>query len=156
MGLRVMFCPVVGTGNPGDPRATPPVPEDPYRAQIDGLVDYTAIIPSKPDGSPKFSWCVVVARSGNWSAVDAVGTFERVFGVDLPDTINTFAELRTFLQSKTVGDIPSARRQALNTRLQAKGLDTSKITLQTTWWQVLKGIYQQVLGFLPQGDGMAL
>lgn len=145
-----MLVPIVGTG--GDLNGQP----NPYRPKISGLADHTAIIPSNADGTPKFNWCVVLSRAADWSIVDADATLERLFGIDLPDTLNTFAELKAFLQSKTVADIPQARRTALNTRLTNHGLDTSQVTLSTTWWQVLRGIYTQVLGSTPAGDGLTL
>lgn len=156
MSLRVILCPVVGTGTPGDSRAFPPVPPDPFRPKLDGLIGLkamSAVIPSNADGSPKFAWCVVMARADDWTAVDADAQNERLFGIDLPDAVDTFAELKVFLQSKTVGDIPPARRQALNERLTARGIDTSQVTLATTWWQVLRGIYRHLIGRLPDGDG---
>lgn len=131
MGLRFYISPVIGDGL---------TPETAYRAKVGGT--HAAMIPSKTDGSPQFNWCVATVRAANWVQADGDATLERLFGIDLPDTVDTFAELKAFLQSKTVGDIPAARRQALNTRLTNHGIDTSQVTLATTWWQLLKGIYK--------------
>lgn len=135
MALRLYLCPIVGDGLTN---ATA------FRPKLSGLADFAAAIPSKPDGSPQFGFAVCMARAENWSTLDADATLDRLFGIDLPDTINSFADLKAFLQSKTVGDIPLARRTALNTRLTSRGLDVSQVTLATTWWQVLRGIYQQI------------
>lgn len=135
MGLRFYICPIIGDGK---------TMETAYRAKLGGLAAHVPTIPHKPDGSPQFNWCLAIARSSNWARADADATLERLFGIDLPDTVDTFAELKAFLQSKTVGDIPVARRQALNTRLTNRGIDTSQVTLQTTWWQVLRGIQKML------------
>lgn len=109
---------------------------------------------SPTDGSPLRSWSVVLARAGDWTATNADADYETIFGIDLPDSIDTFAELKAFLQSKVVGDIPAVRRQALNAKLTARGIDTSQVTLQTTWWQVLRGIYRHLNGGVDlNGDG---
>jgi hypothetical protein len=134
MGLRIYLSPIV-TGTLGGS----PV----YRAKV-RAPSTSATIPTDMNGTPLFNFCPVVARASDWSAIDADATLERVFGIDLPDSIDTFAELKAYLQSKTVGDIPPLRRQALNTRLTNHGLDTSQVTLATTWWQVLLGIYRQL------------
>jgi hypothetical protein len=135
MSLRFYLCPLVGDGLSE---------ETAYRPQLAGLANFASMIPHNPDGTPKFNWCVAVARQADWTALDADAQLERLFGIDLPDTIDTFAELKAYLQSKTVGDIPVARRQAINDKLTARGIDTSQITLATTWWQVLRGIYKKL------------
>lgn len=132
MSLRLYLCPIVF-----DAQTSSQFPE------LDGKVDdWTAKIPCDPQtGLAKFAWCLLVARSADWTAADAVAGAVKLFdSQDLPDSINTFPELKAFLQSKTVGDIPTARRQALNTRLTARGIDTSPITLSWTWARVLKYI----------------
>jgi hypothetical protein len=138
-----MICPVVGDGT---------VVGGAYRPKIDGLTAYSAVIPSNADGSPAFNWCACVARTIDWTIVDADAAMERIFGIDLPDSIDTFAEIKAFLKSHTIGDIPAARRQALDDRLTTRGVDTSAITLQWTWLQVLALIYRHLLGYTPGED----
>jgi hypothetical protein len=149
MAIRLYICPIIGVGTY----------EDPYRAKAGDLgVRYCGeLIPSNADGSPKFSVTLIAVPQASWSALDADPTFERLFGVDLPDTVNTWADLKTFLQSKTVADIPTLRRQALNTRLSNRGFDTSQVTLTTTWFQVLRGMVRQLNnGVLPKAEGVGL
>lgn len=132
MSLRLYLCPVIFDA----------VMSSQFPA-LDGTVDgWTAKIPCDPQtGLAKFSWCLLIARATDWTAADAVAGAMKLFdSQDLPDSINTFSEFRAFLQSKTVGDIPATRRQALNTKLTARGIDTSPITLQWTWARVLKYI----------------
>jgi hypothetical protein len=148
MGLRVYLCPVVGDGQSI---------ETAYRPALGRVVrPATMLMPTNPDGSPRFGWALVVGRASDWSAADAVDGTERLFGIDLPDSVDTFAELKAYLQSRTVGEIPAARRQALNTRLTSRGIDTSQITLQTTWWQVLRGICRHLLGGSATGDEVSI
>lgn len=151
MGLRLYLCDIVGDGL------------SPQTAFRTGL-QRTAVVGTEPNirttvaGAPLFTWHLHVARATDWSAPDADATCVRLFdAADLPDTIDTFAELKAFLQSKVVGDIPLARRQALNSRLTARGIDTSQVTLATTWWQVLRGVVKQLNdGVLPAADGITI
>ena len=147
-GLRFYLCPVIGSGSDADP----------YRPKLHGLGGFAAMIPSNATtGAPLFSWTVAIVRAVDWAALDADLELEKLFDTsDLPDGINTFAEVKAYLQSKTVGDIPVLRRQAMDIRLTAKGIDTSAITLQTTWWQVLKGIYRHLHGTDVNGDGLVV
>lgn len=138
MGIRVYLCPVIGDGL---------TPETGYRAGIVGKASRLGhIIPSNPDGTPKFSWCLSFAHDIDWTVPDGDAELERLFGIDLPDSIDTFAELRTYLQGRTVGEIPAARRTALDTRLTNKGVDTSSITLQSTWWEVAVLVVKHLTG----------
>jgi hypothetical protein len=149
VGIRVYLSPIVGTGTYANP----------YRAKANDLgLQYSGeLVPNKPDGSPQFDCTVIAPFRATWALLDADATFERLFDIDLPDSINTWSELKAFLQSKTVGDIPALRRQALNTRLTNHGFDTSQVTLATTWWQVLRGMVQQLNnGVLPSGDGVGV
>jgi hypothetical protein len=149
MGIRVYLVPIIGTGTYADP----------YRAKANdlGLQYFGELIPSKADGSPQFDCTVLAPFQASWALLDADATFERLFGIDLPDTIDTWAEMKAFLQSKTVGDIPVLRRQALNTRLTNHGFDTSQVTLATTWWQVVRGMVKQLNGgTLPNADGVGV
>lgn len=131
MTLRIYLCPIIGDGL---------TPETAFRPKLDGLAEYSVRIPHQANGTPRRNWTICIASNPVWTLLDVDSTLERLFGIDLPDAIDTRAELRAFLQSKVVGDIPPARRRALNDRLTAKGMDTSGITLQTTWLQVLRAI----------------
>lgn len=59
-----MICPIIGTGSI----------EDPYRASVQTLatVNASAIIPSKPDGSPKFNFALAIVAAVNWQPVLAI------------------------------------------------------------------------------------
>lgn len=129
--VRVYIAPIVGAGTPLDP----------YRCQVRGRM----MIPTYPSshasyGQPKFSWALVVAREDDWTVNDAIAENERVFGIDLPDTIGSLADLRAFLRAHTVGEIPTARRTALQTRLTNRGVDLTGITLSSTLWEVMQRI----------------
>jgi len=150
MGIRIYICPVIGDG------LSPATAWRPKAADLvnSGVERFEAVLQQR---MADFAWTLAIARSSSWTAADADAQLERVFGIDLPDNINTWPEVKAFLQSKTVGDIPAARRLALQTRLEAKGIDTSQTTLQTTWWQVLRGIVRHLNnGVLPSEDGFSM
>lgn len=150
MPLRLYLCNIIGDGLS---------PETAFRTGLSrtAVLGSSPEIKSNPDGTPKFTWVLAVARSPDWVVQDADPTLTRLFGIDLPDTVDTWVELKAFLQSKTVGDIPPVRRQALNNNLTSRGMDTSQVTLATTWWQVLRGVVQFLnSGVLPSDDGIAI
>lgn len=62
MAKRYAITPVVGTGAMGDS----------FRASLPGGVAASAVIPSKPDGTPKFRFCLVIFSTDNLPAVLAV------------------------------------------------------------------------------------
>lgn len=63
MSSKFYICPIIGSGTD----------EDMYRPKIADYtgVNWTGVIPSKPDGSPVHYWALVYASSGNLSVVDA-------------------------------------------------------------------------------------
>lgn len=138
MNIRLYICPIVGDGLS---IATS------WRAKVADLIDaHTAVMICNLDGTPKFNWAPVAAKSGSWVNADADSTCSRIFGTNIPDTINAWADMKTFLQSKTIADLSPADRSTLNTLLTSHGLDTSQVTLSTTWWQVVRGIVLQIGG----------
>lgn len=121
---------------------------------MSGLAAFTGCLPAKVGGALARNWCVVIARASNWSALDADSELERVFSIDLPDNLDSVPELLAFLRSRTVGQIPTARRNALQSRLAALGVDLTGIGLASTWFEVFQRVRRAILGFDP-GDGDA-
>ena len=142
--IRLYFSPIIGDGSPLDP----------YRAKVSGSM----IIRTHPQGhidygKPVESWALVLSNQPDYTTEDADTDNDRVFGIDLPDTITTKAELRAYLQSRTIGEIPTARRTALQTKLANRGVDLTGINLQSTWWDVLKRIRRRLDAALENADG---
>ena len=139
MSVRLYLCPIIGDGINT---------ETAFRAKLSGMVNaLLALIPNKSstDGTPQFTFAFCAARSQDWTAVDADATLDKLFDTaDVPDTVNDWPSLKAWLQSKTVGDLSAARRQALNTKLTSYGFDTSQVKLTTTLWQVIIGMCNQM------------
>jgi len=147
MSIRVYYCPTIGDGLTPETAFRARLHDIRAAARLDG--EYVATLPNQLLPS---SFFLCICRMTDWSAVDADTTLKKIFdSADLPDTITDWASFKSFMQSKTVGDIPLARRQALNSRLQSLGFDTSAVTLATTWWQVVVGMVQQ-MGYAPNAD----
>lgn len=116
MAKRWFLCPVVGTG----------AADDPYRAKAhDYGVDYSAVIPSNPDGTPRFNWCLAKVAASDFAALDADGAFDAWPNVSL-DT--------------TVAQLPLAVRNRLRTALTNRGVDVSDVTGQTPLRAILRRI----------------
>lgn len=155
MTVRLYISKVIGDGSPLFP----------YQAKVPGTMLIRSYPEGHPDyGKPVFDWTLVIADLSllpdpnrplvpDFSLVDADSDNERVFGIDLPDNITTKAQLRTYLQSRTVGEIPAARRTALQTRLTNRGVDLSGITLQSTWFDVFRRIRNRLDDSLAGNDG---
>ena len=88
--------------------------EDPYRADISGS-DWQAIIPSNSDGTPKFNWCLVRLSDPN----AAIGT-----------------ELFKF----SFGNLGEKDRVEIKNKLDNIGVDTTKLTLDTTLKEIINHI----------------
>lgn len=107
-----------------------------YMADVSGS-GCQAIIPTKSDGSPKFNWCLVRLTDPD----NAIGT-------DL-------FKLPEVNLSMTVRDIPQAKRQAIKNKLDSLGINTSWITLDSTFREIIKkvGLYLDV-NFKELGESM--
>src|SRR5512146_2878506 len=136
MSLRVYACPIIGTGIQGDP----------YRSKMSLYsTKYATIFPSNVDGTPASTWVLTIARLDDWSAVEADATMINIFGVDLPDTLQSRDDLRTWLRGRTIGDIPTARRNAIQTRLDNLGVYRGDFTLATPLWKVFQRVFASTL-----------
>lgn len=74
MPKRFYLSPVVGSGVAGDP----------YHAKVMDYGAHAAIIPSKPDGTPRFNWALTVLDTADQTAALADATL-----VALPDKLLT-------------------------------------------------------------------
>lgn len=70
MAKRYCVCPVIGTGTILDP----------YRAAVSDVAAAVSLIPSKPDGSPRYGFAFCLVSTDNLAAVLAVTN-----GYVLPD-----------------------------------------------------------------------
>mgnify|MGYP001573658722 CR=1 FL=1 len=139
MPVRLVICPIIGTGTE----------DDPYRAKVaDYGGHHACAIPTGPLGAPMKSWCLAAINAADLTAVDA--------NPDIRDVVEGFADgfngsraaLRTFLSTHTVGDVPALKRAAINARLTALGVDTTGLTLASTLWDVI----QRIKDVLEPGD----
>lgn len=133
MAVRVYICPIVGSGTR----------QDPFRSKarnIPGAVS-TTFFPSKLDGTPAASWVVSVIRASDFTAFDADPSFDDLFGGDLPATIQTRDDVLTLLRSRTVGDVPVARRSKITAVLDKYFINRADFNASTPLWKVLQRVY---------------
>lgn len=115
---RFYLSPVIGTGVKGDP----------FRAKIaDTGHSYAALIPSKSDGTPASSWCLVVAGGIDHTDLDADTAIDK-----FPD----------ITKDATLGTITAQERNRVLTFLQNRGVDTTGITPTSTFREVLDRVGQ--------------
>jgi hypothetical protein len=104
MPKRWFLSPVVGTGSENDA----------YRSKIaDFGVNHVAVIPSKPDGTPRFGWCLVKVNAASFAALDADADLDGFPLVSL---------------DATVASLPAGVRTRLRTALERRGIDTTDVT----------------------------
>jgi hypothetical protein len=131
MSVRVWACPWVGTGTS----------DDPYRSRAQQYCTaFASFFPSNADGTPASSWVITFGRSADWTAASADAQLTDLFAGDLPGTIDSPADLRAFLRSRTIGDVPLARRQAIQANLDSLGVLRSDFTLTTPLWKVMQRV----------------
>jgi hypothetical protein len=122
MSRRYYLAPIIGSGTLADP----------YRARVDVHVkNWSALIPSKPDGTPLFAWALCAVNAADHSALDADSLLDKLPQIDL---------------DRTLADLTAGQRAALASRLQALGVDTSGVSASTTLRQVLRRIGQTLVG----------
>lgn len=130
--IRVYICPWVGTGTK----------QDPYRAKVAdlGYPNFSTFFPSRQNGTPASSWVLVVVRSQDFSALDADATCDDLFGGDLPASVTDRDSLLTLLRSRTVGDVPVARRSKITAVLDEYGVARADFTASTPLWKVMQRV----------------
>jgi hypothetical protein len=100
---RYAVCKVIGDG------ATP---ETAYRAAAQDLagISHSALIASNADGTPRFSWCLVLLSAADLTQASSSAD------VDLFPAISLDA---------LISSLTAAQRNAISTKLQARGIDPS-------------------------------
>lgn len=135
--IRAYLCPVSGDGTKQTPYCS--------KARSFGY-QYANFIPSNAGGSPKFTWALAAVNSDDFTEIDADVTCDDLFGGDLPANIDTRAELRALLKTRTVLDVPVARRNAIIAVLDKYGIDRTDFTGQTLLWRVLQRVVSTLFG----------
>lgn len=83
------------------------------------------LIPTDETGNPRFNWAILVVTANNFTDILADPDIFALPDISLDSTVSVLS--------------PSVR-QAILTKLQSLGIDTSGITLQTTFRQVIRKI----------------
>lgn len=128
--------------------ASPPVLADgAYSAKADqyctgGFVNF---FPSNLDGTPASTWVITVGRASDWTAAEADAALVDIFAGDLPGTIDSPQDLRAFIRSRTVGDVPVGRRQTIQANLDTLGVPRADFVLATPLWKVFQRITSTLL-----------
>lgn len=136
MALRVYICPIIGSGTR----------QDPYRSKgVDYGFEHTSFLPSKTDGTPGSAWTLSVLRGSDFTAIDADATCDDLFGGDLPDTVDSRNDLLPFLRSRTVANVPTARRNRITGVLDKYGVVRTDIVNATPLWKVMQRVVATVL-----------
>jgi hypothetical protein len=140
MALRVYICPVIGGGTKGNA----------YRGKAQEYgYECANFIPDNPaTGAPKFSWALAIIRSDDFSAIEADAECDDLFGGDLPASVDTRPELRALLKTRTVADVPLARRNAIIAVLDKYAINRTDFTGQTPLWRVFQRVVSTLFGSL--------
>lgn len=110
---RFYVAPVIGDGTEFNP----------YRPKVANYaVNWSVILPSKPDGTPLFPWCLVIVGAPDHTAL--------VNDVDL----DAFPEITL---DSTLSVLNKAQRDRLLGFLTKRGVDTSGLTINSTFRDVL-------------------
>lgn len=117
MSKRWYVAPIIGTGTE----------DDPWRLDLPGRFRDTWIMPPpKVDGSPRFGFGVALVAAADHAALETQATTD-----NLPENLDA-----------TLGLVA---RNAIKTKLEARGIDSSAVVAGITWRQVLRVIGRHVL-----------
>lgn len=147
MPLRVYICPWVGSGVKGDG----------YRSKAWDFPGYStsSIFPTNlADGSPASPWVFTRIISPDFTAIDADPSCDDLFAGDLPNSIQSRADLAAFLKGRTVGNVPTARRNTIMAVIDKYGVDRSDFNLSTPLWRVVQRVAATLLA--RDGNGAAI
>lgn len=133
MALRIYICPWVGSGTKGDP----------YRSKAADLMPgapMSSFFPSKLDGTPASPWVVSFIRASDFTAIDSDSTCDDLFAGDLPQTVIDRDSFLAFVRGRTIGDVPTARRNQITAVLDKYGIVRSDFTTATPLWRVMRRV----------------
>lgn len=134
--IRAYICPVIGTGTK----------QDLYRSKgMDFGYQCANFIPSLT-GAPSSTWALAAVRAADFTAIDADTTCDDLFQGDLPANVNTRDDLAAYLRSRTISDVPLARRTAITAVLDKYAVDRTDFTGQTPLWRVLQRVVSTLFG----------
>jgi hypothetical protein len=101
---------------------------------------FANFFPSKADGTPASAWVLTIGRSTDWTAAEADSELSDLFGGDLPSGINSPSDLKTLLRTRTISDVPLARRNAITAVLDEYGVPRADFTGATPLWKVFQRV----------------
>jgi hypothetical protein len=101
---------------------------------------YVNFFPSNTDGSPASSWVLTAGRAADWTAAEADVDLIDIFAGDLPASVNTPAELRNYLRTRTIAQVPLARRNAITANLDTLGVIRTDFVGTTPLWKVFQRV----------------
>lgn len=133
MAVRVYICPWVGSGTRADM----------YRSKAEDYgYEVSSFIPSRGDtnGAPASPWVMTVCIAPDFSAIAADPTCDDLFAGNLPATILNKDDLRVFLKTHTVSDIPGSRRPDILAVLDKYGIVRTDITNSTSLARLMQRI----------------
>lgn len=132
MALRVYICPIIGSGTR----------QDAYRSKaFDFGYLISSFMPTRiADGTPASPWTLTVIRSTDFTAIDADATCDDLFAGDLPGTVQTRDDLLALLRTRTVANVPLARRNAITAVLDKYGIVRTDIVGTTPLWKVMQRV----------------
>lgn len=137
MPLRVWISPVIVVNNASMAKA------EQYCSG--GFVNW---FPTDLSGISASPWVITVGRATDWAAAIADTDLIDLFAGDLPANVDTVDAFKTFLRTRTVADVPLARRNAIIATLDAKGILHADIIGTTPLWKV----FQRVISTLTEKD----
>lgn len=143
MPIRYYICPVVSEiGITGGLEQRPKILQ--YCTRLTPGMEQSYSILTDQTGTSVKPWCIakVKADLAHFDAIDAdpecIDLLEK-----LPDAAGeTRQEIIAWLKSHTVGEIPTVRRNRIRNRLTALGIDTSSITLASTFFDVVRLVFR--------------
>lgn len=101
---------------------------------------YANYFPSNLDGTPASTWVLTMGRAADWTAASADPDLIDLFAGDLPAAADTPAELRNYLRTRTIAQVPLARRNAITANLDILGVARADFVGTTPLWKVFQRV----------------
>lgn len=104
--------------------------------------------PSKADGTPAATWVITIGKNTDWSAAEADPAVTDIFAGDLPGSVVDRDSLISFLKTRTISNVPLAKRNIITSNLDTLGVNRADFVGATKLWKV----FQRIISSLSEKD----
>lgn len=114
---------------------------DPFRPKTRNYFEECSMLISiGSNGLPNTSWVVSFVRGEDFTGIDADPECDDLFAGDLPNNLETKADVVQFLRTRTLSDVPTGRRNAMIATLDKYGVVRTDLVGSVPVWKMVQRV----------------